>query len=161
MVSGSARESSSFRCRPKICICRHVLSCIISRAYSPLDKEHQALLAKHQDMFFNSTPSAIVQDLQQQADDLTAETDRRCKAYGQLKKERRSVSNQVQELRTQNTHLMQVTMLSCHSLTNIISLCTRQTLGRKSGELVAMLCSMGNSLARPDYYCNAPDACQA
>ncbi|KAL3137282.1 hypothetical protein ABBQ32_006824 [Trebouxia sp. C0010 RCD-2024] len=58
-------------------------------------------------MFFNSTPSAIVQDLQQQADDLTAETDRRCKAYGQLKKERRSVSNQVQELRTQNTHLMQ------------------------------------------------------
>ncbi|KAL3134117.1 hypothetical protein ABBQ32_008538 [Trebouxia sp. C0010 RCD-2024] len=79
----------------------------MSKAYSQLEKEHQALNAKHQDLILNSTPSAIVQDLQQQVDDLTAEIDRRSKEYGQLKKEKLSLSNQVQDLHTQNTHLTQ------------------------------------------------------
>lgn len=93
----------------------------MSDAYSQLQMEHQAPNAKHQDLIFNSTPSAIVQDLQQQVDDLTAEMDRRSKEYGQLRKEKLSLSNQVQELRNQNTHLTQVKLLSCQSLTSISS----------------------------------------
>lgn len=107
----------------------------MSKAYSQLEKEHQALNAKHQDLILNSTPSAIVQDLQQQVDDLTAEIDRRSKEYGQLKKEKLSLSNQVQDLHTQNTHLTQVTTASCQSLT----LSSKVAQGRPLGARVASL----------------------
>lgn len=94
----------------------------LSTAYSQLEKEHQVLNAKHLDLFFNSTPSVIVQDLQQHADDLTAEIDRRSEEYGQMKKEKLFLSNQVQELRTQNTHLTQVTK----ARTNVLMASTDQ-----------------------------------
>lgn len=81
----------------------------MSKAYSELEKEHQALNAKHQDLILNSTPSVVVQDLQQQVDDLTAEIHRRSRECGQMRTDKIFLSSQVKKLHIQNTHLTQVT----------------------------------------------------
>ncbi|KAL3143661.1 hypothetical protein ABBQ38_002456 [Trebouxia sp. C0009 RCD-2024] len=79
----------------------------VSKAYSELEKEHQALNAKHQDLILNSTPSVVVQDLQQQVDDLTAEIHRRSRECGQMRTDKIFLSSQVKKLHIQNTHLTQ------------------------------------------------------
>ena len=75
---------------------------------SQLQQQHQDLTVKHQDFVFYSTPSAVVEDLQEQVERLTDKLERRAEKYQKLKSNYKSQCEDILHLRAENKDIQQV-----------------------------------------------------
>lgn len=88
----------------------------LKQDFEELRSKYETLEAKHTNFVFYSTPSAVVEDLQEQVDTLTAKVDKRAGKYLEKKLRCRCLTNMTTDLRTHNTSLTQVTFrLGAHT----------------------------------------------
>lgn len=81
----------------------------LKQEYQELRSKYNALEAKHTNFVFYSTPSAVVEDLQEQVDSLTAKVDKRAGKYLEMKLRCCCLTNVTVDLRTHDASMTQVT----------------------------------------------------